>query len=66
MQTYTLFAVDQHWKMSNVFGTGRSENSIYYGLALRKQHNLQNAVFYEDQFAKIEGHKVWFHPQTKQ
>ena len=40
-------------KMSSVFGTGRSANSIYYRLALRKQHNLQNALFHEDRFAKI-------------
>ena len=41
--------------MSSVFGTGRSANSVYYGLALRKQHNLQKTVFYEyeDRFVKI-------------
>ena len=40
-------------------GTGLSANSIYYGLALRQQHNLQNAVFYEDLLAKI--HVLYAH-----
>ena len=44
LQTHTQFAVDQHQKMSGVFATGRSANSIYCGLALREQHNLQNIV----------------------
>ena len=46
-------------KMCSVFGTGRSANSCYYGVALRKQHNLHNAVFYEDRFAKI--HVLYAH-----
>ena len=53
VQTHTPFAVDQHLKMSSVCWTGRSANSCYSGVAHRKQHNLQNAVFYEDRFAKI-------------
>ena len=53
VQTHTPFTTLKDVLIS-VFGTGRSANSIYFGLALRKQHNLQNAMFYEDCFAKIQ------------